>query len=191
MKVLIPLAEGFEEMEAVTVVDILRRAGWEVVTAGFSEGPVAASRGVLLQPDALWSDVRDKDFDILLIPGGADGVRRLCGDETVLEKVRLFHDRDNWLAAICAGPLVFEAAGILSGRRVTAYPSVTDRLASAVIEDTAVVRDGRLITSRGPGTAVLFGLTLVACLEPGKADAIAAAMVCGPEVTEFLARARC
>ncbi len=184
MDTLIPLADGAEEMESVIITDVLRRAGWQVVLAGFAEEPVVASRGVRLLPDALWSDVRQRDYDMLIIPGGAGGVERLCAEASVLETVRAYDKQERWLAAICAGPLVLETAGILKGRRVTSHPAVADRIKTASLEEAAVVRDGRLLTSRGPGTAILFALALVACESVEIADSLADAMVCDPEIRE-------
>ncbi len=186
MKVLMPWADGMEEMEAVIVTDVLRRAGWQVVTAGLRDRPVVASRGVRLLPDAVWAAVCGDDFDMLVIPGGAEGVRRLCADASVLETVRLFQRRDGWIAAICAGPMLLEAAGVLAGRRVTAHPAVAGGWVSVRGTQTPVVRDGRLLTSQGPGTALLFALTLVACIEPGRVAAMADAMACGPEIKSAL-----
>ena len=118
-RALIPLAEGCEEMEAVIVIDTLRRAGWEVIAAGFGEGPVRCSRGVCLVPDRAWQDVDAMDFDVLVLPGGGPGTERLRQDPGVLEAVLRMNDAGRTVAAICAAPLVLKDAGILSGRSVT------------------------------------------------------------------------
>ncbi len=186
MNALIPLADGVEEMEAVIITDVLRRAGWDVVTAGLEKGVVTASRGVRLQPDVLWSDVCGQVYDMLIIPGGVEGVRRLCEDSTVLDTVRRYYRQDRWLAAICAGPLVLETAGILRGRRVTSHPAVIEKIKTASVEASPVVMDGRLVTSRGPGTALMFALALVACESFKTAATLADAMVCSPEIRESL-----
>ncbi len=188
MNALIPLADGVEEMESVIITDVLRRAGWDVVTAGFEEGVVTASRGVRLQPDVLWADVCEREHDMLIIPGGAEGVRRLCEDSTVLDTVRRYSRQERWIAAICAGPMVLETAGILRGRRVTSHPSVIDMIKTASVEASPVVLDGRLVTSRGPGTALMFALALVACESFKTAETLADAMVCAPETMESLNR---
>ncbi len=178
MKALVPLAEGVEEMEAVILVDVWRRAGWTVTTAGTTPGPVRASRGVALVPDLEWSEIVPDRYDLLALPGGGGGVERLCAHEGVLEAVRRFDAPDKRLAAICAGPLVLQAAGVLAGRRVTCHPDVAGRLTATPRLDDRVVEDGRLITSQGPGTAMAFALAVVAAVEGrARADALARAMV--------------
>ncbi len=162
--VLIPFADGVEEMEAVILVDVLRRGGLEVTTAGMADGPVTASRGVRLLPDRAWSDVQPNSFEALAIPGGAEGVNRLKADARILEAVRSFHRHGKWIAAICAGPLVLQEAGILQGRRITCHPAVADRLTATPRTEERVVIDGNLVTSQGPGTSFEFALALVRCL---------------------------
>ena len=186
MKTLIPLADGVEEMEAVIITDVLRRADWPVTTAGIAPGEVTASRGVRITPDALWEDVYQQDYDLLVIPGGIEGVQRLCETMSVLDTVRRFQRQNRWLAAICAGPLVLDKAGVLDGRRITSHPAVASRIESVPVEASAVVREGRLLTSQGPGSAMRFALALVACESAETAEALAEAMVCAPEVRETL-----
>lgn len=161
IKALVPLAEGSEEMEAVVTIDVLRRAGWKVTAAGLQPGAVTCSRGVRLEPDAAWDDVDPGSFDVLAIPGGGRGVANLRRDTRVLGAVRGFHARGAWLAAICAGPLVLQDAGVLQGRRATAHPDIVPQLTAARVEDRDVVVDGRIITSRGAGTAAAFALAIV------------------------------
>lgn len=177
-QVLVPLADGVEEMEAVIIVDILRRAGWRVVTAALQEGPVAASRGVRLVPDQLWDALDPQAFDVLMLPGGAGGAARLAADERVLATIREFARAGKWIGAVCAAPLVLQAAGILAGRRVTCHPTVAAKLNSAPRLPARVVVDGRLVTSQGAGTTFEFALKLVALIEgEDKAQAIAQAIV--------------
>lgn len=164
-KALIPLAEGCEEMEAVIVVDTLRRAGWDVTTAGLEPGLVTASRGVMLQPDTTWNAVDPTDFDLLIMPGGGPGTARLKADVRVLETARVFAAAGKWLAAICAAPLVLHAAGVLEGRKATCYPGVEEGLDGVAWLDDRVVVDGHIVTSRGPGTAFEFALALIRLLE--------------------------
>ena len=177
-KILIPLAEGCEEMEAVIIIDTLRRAGWEVVSAGFTDGPITASRGVRLVADMLWDQVDPVTFDYFILPGGGGGVQNLMNHEGVLEAIRAFDRRSGNIAAICAAPLVLQRAGILKSRVITSYPSVAEELSESSYRDDKVVTDGNLVTSRGPGTAMAFALALVA-REQGEARAqeIAAEMV--------------
>lgn len=176
-KVLVPLADGVEEMEAVIVIDVLRRAGWEVAGVGLREGPVTASRGVKLVPDRTWSEVEPGSFDVLMLPGGAGGTAALAADVRVLEAVRGFVKAGKHVGAVCAGPLVLQAAGVLAGRRVTCHPAVAGKLtATAWVADRVVV-DGKLVTSQGPGTSFEFVLAMVRLVDgPEKAREIAAGM---------------
>jgi 4-methyl-5(b-hydroxyethyl)-thiazole monophosphate biosynthesis len=160
MKILVPLAEGVEEMEAVIVMDTLRRAGFEVVGAGLKAGPLTASRGVRLIPDVTLDEVRALDFDAIVLPGGK-GVALLKQDARVLEAVRVLHQAGRWVCAVCAAPLVLQAAGILAGRAVTCFPGVADQLTAATRSDARVVVDGTLITSQGAGTSLEFALEIV------------------------------
>lgn len=162
-RVLVPLADGCEELEAVTIIDLLRRAGVDVVSAGLKDGPVTASRGVVLLPDARLDDVLGGDFDMIVLPGGLPGADHLDQDPRIHHLLQQMAERDKYTAAICAAPKVLLNAGLLDGRRATAYPGIIDgRLAagSQLLEDPVVI-DGRVITSRGPGTAMEFALTLI------------------------------
>jgi 4-methyl-5(b-hydroxyethyl)-thiazole monophosphate biosynthesis len=177
-RALVLLADGCEEMEAVIVMDTLRRAKWDVVAAGVTPGAITASRGVRLLPDAAWADVDPARFDILVIPGGSRGVDNLVRDQRVLETVRQFCGAGKRVAAVCAGPLVLQAAGVLAGKRVTSHPGVAQKVTQAVRMDEAVVKDGRIITSQGPGTSFAFALAIIADVDgQAKADAIGAEMV--------------
>jgi 4-methyl-5(b-hydroxyethyl)-thiazole monophosphate biosynthesis len=162
-RVLIPLANGCEELEAVTVIDLLRRAGIEVVTAGLTDGPVTASRGVVLIPDRSLDQVLDDDFDMIVLPGGLPGADHLDVDPRIHALLQRMAEQERYTAAICAAPKVLLNAGLLDGRRATAYPGIIDGLMtenSQLLAD-AVVTDGKVVTSRGPGTAMDFALTLI------------------------------
>jgi len=162
-RVLIPLANGCEELEAVTVIDLLRRAGIEVVTAGLADGPVTASRGVVLIPDRSLDQVLDDDFDMIVLPGGLPGADHLDADPRIHALLQRMAEQDRYTAAICAAPKVLLNAGLLDGHKATAYPGVMDDLMGAgsqFVQD-AVVTDGKVVTSRGPGTAMDFALTLI------------------------------
>ena len=165
-RVLVPLAQGCEELEAVTIVDLLRRAGIEVITAGLAEGAVRASRGVALLPDTTLDRVVDEDFDMIVLPGGLPGADHLDNDPRVRHLLQRTAAAGRYTAAICAAPKVLASAGLLDSRRATAYPGVLDRMSlprTRVLQD-AVVTDGRVVTSRGPGTAMDFALELIECL---------------------------
>jgi 4-methyl-5(b-hydroxyethyl)-thiazole monophosphate biosynthesis len=179
-RVLIPLADGVEEMEAVIMVDTLRRARWSVTTASVgTEGLVVkASRGVGLLADTTWPEVNLEDFDMLLLPGGAAGTDVLRRHEGVLAAVRKFVSEAKWVGAICAGPLVLQDAGVLAGRRATCHPSVWRQLSAAQVEGKRVVFDDRIVTSQGPGTAFEFALGLIRELDGVEAgEAVAAGLV--------------
>jgi 4-methyl-5(b-hydroxyethyl)-thiazole monophosphate biosynthesis len=157
--VLVILADGFEEVEAVTPIDVLRRAGAEVTLAALGDGVHVTGRNrVTLHADATLSAVAGAEFDCILLPGGP-GVSHLRNDSRVLEIVRRQNARGGWIAAICAAPVVLKTAGVLDGRRFTAHYSVDAELPGA-LHDERVVLDGRLITSRGAGTSLDFGLLL-------------------------------
>ncbi len=160
-RVLVPLAPGFEEIEAVTIVDILRRADVHVTVAGTVAGPVTGSRGVVIVPDTTLDQATDSEFDMIVLPGGGPGTENLRRDPRITRLVKAQSDRGGYVAAICAAPTVLGDAGLLAGRRVTSYPSNQSQLAGADYQTDRVVVDGRLITSRSPGTALEFALTLV------------------------------
>jgi len=163
-RVWVPVADGTEEIEAVTVVDLLRRAGCTVVVASVDSEVITAARGTRIVADQRWETLRTEEFDAAVVPGGARGVERLASHEGVLQALRAAHERNCWIGAICAGPLVLQAAGLLAGRRVTCHPAVTSRLHSGTRCNDAVVVDGRIVTSQGVGTSVAFGLMLIQCL---------------------------
>lgn len=163
IKVLVPLAEGVEELEAVTVIDLLRRAGLEVISAGLTAGPVRASRGTVLVPDTTLDQVVHQDFDLVVLPGGLPGADHLNADSRLHGLLQRMHAQKRFIAAICAAPKVLADAGLLAGRRATSFPGALDgnRLAGVYYQETAVVQDGHIITSRGPGTAMEFALALI------------------------------
>lgn len=164
-KVLIPLAQGCEELEAVTVVDILRRAGVDVMTAGLAAGSVRCSRGIVLVPDVLLDDVLEQAFDMIVLPGGMPGAEHLKNDVRVITLLKTMAAQGRYVAAICAAPMALHAAGLLEGKNATSFPDVLDKLAGTHHYTTeAVVVDGKTITSRGPGTAMDFALVLVELL---------------------------
>lgn len=158
--VLAILAEGFEEIEATTPIDLLRRAGAEVTIAALAEGiHVTGRSGLTMHADTSLATVAARDFDCLFLPGGP-GVKHLRADPRVREIVLRHHAAGRWLAAICAAPTVLHDAGLLTGRRYTAHFSVANEL-PAILAAERTVADGRLLTSRGAGTALDFGLLLI------------------------------
>jgi 4-methyl-5(b-hydroxyethyl)-thiazole monophosphate biosynthesis len=178
--VLIPIANGTEEMEDIITIDVLRRAQWTVVVAGVDDGLITAARGVRLMPDKSWSEINTQDFDILMIPGGGPGVERFLKFEPLLKTIRDFHRDGKWVGAICAAPLTLQAAGILTDKKVTCHPGVAARLTSTPRLNRPTVVDGRILTSQGAGTTFEFALTIIQLVEgPGKARAIADSIVLG------------
>lgn len=177
--VLVPLAEGFEEIEALTVVDVLRRAEVDVTTAAVgTERTVRGKHDVPVIADALLSDVAADRFDMVVLPGGVPGVPNLQASSTVSEVVRAHAERGDWVCAICAAPAVLGDLGLLDDKRATIHPGWADKLTCGEFREETVVRDGRTVTSRGPGTALPFALSLAKLLVgEHKAAAVAAAMV--------------
>jgi len=164
--VLVPLAHGCEELEAVTVVDLLRRAGIEVVTAGLDDRPVQASRGMVLLADMTLEEALQREYDMVVLPGGLPGADHLRDDARIIGLLRQMAAAGRYTAAICAAPRVLAHAGLLDGRRATSYPGALDAAAVPGLEylDQAVVADDQVVTSRGPGTAMDFALELIEIL---------------------------
>lgn len=160
-KALVPLAQGCEEIEASTIIDILRRASIEVVSAGLDAHPVRASRGMMLLPDTTLDAALRHDYDMVVLPGGQPGTNNLKADARILDLLKRMAQNGKYVAAICAAPSVLAAAGLLDGRKATCYPTCLDGFPRVKLQTAAVVEDGKLITSRGPGTAMDFALVLV------------------------------
>jgi 4-methyl-5(b-hydroxyethyl)-thiazole monophosphate biosynthesis len=174
-RVLVPLAPGFEEIEAITVIDILRRAGVEVTAAGTQPGPIEASRKTRHLPDCSLDDVRAEDFDMIVLPGGLPGATHLRNDPRVRRIVGTLNAKNRHVAAICAAPAVLSAFGVLAGRAATSHPSVRNEIAAtaARVADERVVVDGPVVTSQAAGTAMEFAFKLVELLcGPDKATEV-------------------
>lgn len=178
-KVLVPLAEGCEELEAVTIIDLLRRAGVEVVVAGLKPGIVKASRGTLLVPDCTLDVALHESYDMIALPGGMPGMTHLREDSRIISLLQKMAGEDKYICAICAAPAVLAEAGLLVGKAATSFPGSLDaaKLPDTEIRNEPVVTDGKVITSRGPGTAMDFALELVEKLVGrAKCDEIEAAL---------------
>ena len=165
--VLVPLAQGCEELEAITITDLLVRAGVKVTTCGLDDQPVKASRGTTSIPDVSIDEVVDNDFDMIVLPGGLPGADHLRDDDRVQAIIKRHAQAGRYIGAICAAPRALASAGLLSGRKATCYPGALDAVDDDSIElsDEATVIDGNVITSRGPGTAMDFALSLIELLE--------------------------
>ncbi len=163
-KVAVILADGFEEVEAIAIIDVLRRAGIDVVAAGLHDGHITSSHKVKVIPDTVIDTVKVDDFDMLVLPGGQPGSDNLNADARVIALIKSFSQKGKLTGAICAAPFVLGNAGVLAGKRATSYPSYKDKLCGATYEEKTVVEDGNVLTSRGAGTALAFGLAIVARL---------------------------
>lgn len=173
-KVLIPLADGFEEIEAMAVVDVLRRADIEVVLAGLRTGQVVSVRKVNVIPDDSIDHLKAEDFDMIVLPGGQPGATNLNADKRIKRLLKEFNAAGKMIGAICAATTILSEAGLIKGKRVTAYPTYRDKLDNAHYENKSVVSDDNFITSQGPGTAIEFALAIVARLSGRHtADALA------------------
>lgn len=162
-RALIAVADGVEDLECVTLIDVLRRADIEVLVASIEERRmITCARGTRLTADAMLVDVLAQDFDLIVLPGGMPGAQHLADFEPLAERVRKQAKAGELFAAICAAPaLALRSYGVLRQRRMTCYPAFSDRLSGCTFVDEAVVVDGNCITSQGPGTALAFALTLV------------------------------
>ena len=166
LHVLVPLAQGCEELEAITIMDLLVRAGIDVTTCGLDDQPVIASRGTTIIPDTNITSVLDKSFDLIVLPGGLPGADHLRDNEHVQTLIKNQVSANKYMAAICAAPKALAKAGVLTNKRATSFPGVLAALEdnSITITDNAVEIDGNIITSRGPGTAMDFTLSLIELL---------------------------
>jgi 4-methyl-5(b-hydroxyethyl)-thiazole monophosphate biosynthesis len=162
VKALVFLATGFEEIEAVTVVDILRRAGVDVTVAGLTSNVTEGKHGMRIVPDNSIDNVKVEDFDAVVVPGGNPGYKNLRKDSRVIAMIKKASGSNKLVAAICAGPTVLSDAGILNGKACTIYPGMDEELEAGggKPKHDMVVVDGNIITSRGPATALPFALTL-------------------------------
>jgi 4-methyl-5(b-hydroxyethyl)-thiazole monophosphate biosynthesis len=163
-RVLVPLAPGCEELEAVTIIDLLRRADITVVVAGLIDGVITASRGVRLLPDVSLDEALKQDYDMIVLPGGLPGSDHLADDNRITEVLRSMNESGRFVGAVCAAPKVLARSGVLEGKRATAYPGVLNAELHPEITDEAVTRDGRIITSRSAGTVMDFALELIEAL---------------------------
>ncbi len=177
-RVAVLLADGFEEVEAMAIIDVLRRADITVVIAGLHGGHIEGAHYVKVIPDTTVDAIHVDNFDMLVLPGGQPGADNLNADGRVIDLIRDFHTKGKLTGAICAAPYVLANAGILDGKQATAYPSFGDKLGKARYVDKNVVSDGQVLTSKGPGTALQFGIAIVERLmSKERAEAIKEAML--------------
>lgn len=161
-KIAIFLADGFEEIEALTVVDICRRAGLEIDMVSVMESlQVTGSHGIEVKADKLLNEAGFDDMDMLVLPGGMPGTTNLEKTDALMEKVRAFDAAGKYISAICAAPGVFGRAGLLQGKKACVFPGLEGELKGADVQYTETTVDGHILTSRGMGTAIPFGLAIV------------------------------
>ncbi|RAK08465.1 4-methyl-5(b-hydroxyethyl)-thiazole monophosphate biosynthesis [Halanaerobium saccharolyticum] len=160
-KILIPLAPGFEEIEAITNIDVLRRAGFDVLTAGIGSNEIEGDHGIKIETDTEISKVDAAELKAVVLPGGMPGAANLRESEELLKLIKEVYEEDKLCAAVCAGPIVLEAAGVLKGKNATSYPGFDDQMPSCNYREERVVIDENIITSRGPGVAMEFAMTIV------------------------------
>lgn len=168
------LTDGFEEIEAITITDVLRRADLNAQLIGLDKISVTGSHGIQIRCDSLLDDLDLDEVEMLVLPGGEPGTTHLQNSSALCEIILELHRKQIWLAAICAAPRIFDGLGILQGKRATNHPSQAQRMVQCQYEQSPVVVSQNLITSRGPGTALPFALTLVEKLR-------------GPELSNTLA----
>jgi len=161
MKVLIPLAKGFEEIEAVSLIDVLRRGDIKVTVAGVGKKLIFGANGITIQADAVVADMKSDDFDMIVLPGGWDGTHALADDEDVQRLLKEMKAKDKMIGAICAAPFALNKAGVLN-KNYTCYPSVEEEIRlDGYSYDKKVITDGNVMTSRGPATAICFAIAIV------------------------------
>jgi 4-methyl-5(b-hydroxyethyl)-thiazole monophosphate biosynthesis len=165
MKILVPLAEGFEEIEAVSIIDVLRRANIGVVSAHLGKNPVTGSHGIPVTADTDIAGVKDDDFTGIVLPGGMPGSTNLKESDSVINLVSALHGRGSLVGAICAAPIALGLAGILKGKKATCFPGYETELTGARVLAWPVVIDGNIITAKGAGCAIPFALEIVGILK--------------------------
>ena len=158
------IAEGFEEIEALCPLDLIRRAGLDIVTVGIGGKSITGAHSITVQPDI--SDIEfdamaDKSADMIFLPGGMPGTLNLAKSKTVIDSVRNAWDCQKYIAAICAAPSILGDMGILNGKQAICYPGFEDRLVGATISSDKVVLDGKILTAAGMGAALDMGLKIV------------------------------
>lgn len=166
MKVYIFLADGFEEIEAITVIDVLRRAGVDIKTVSITgKNEVIGSHQIKVTADLLFDKNQLKDGEMIVLPGGMPGTKNLLEHKELSDLIKYYNESDKWIAAICAAPMVYGRMGLLKGKCATCYPGFEKDLEGAKLKEDKVVVDGKCITSRGPGTAIYFALKLAEILK--------------------------
>lgn len=178
MKVAVYFATGYEEVEALSVVDVLRRGGVEVSMVGVTGKTVASARQISINMDQTIDEVDHSQIDMMVLPGGLPGVDNLKVSETLVKHLKAFKEEGKWLAAICAGPSVLGELGLLQGEKATCFPGFEDKLLGAEVVNERAVVSNHVITGKGAGAALEFALTILSVIK-GKeaADKVAKSMI--------------
>ncbi|MBP3313335.1 MAG: DJ-1/PfpI family protein [Oscillospiraceae bacterium] len=172
------LGQGFEEVEALAPVDILRRGGVEVQTAGIGGKWITGGHGITVQADITVEEMDDNALEMIVLPGGLGGVKSIEDSRTAMEKIQIAFAEEKFVCAICAAPTVLEKLGITAGKTVTCYPDMKEQMLSAHATDAPVTQDGNVICGQAAGSAMEFGFTLLTALKGEEtANAVRKAMV--------------
>ncbi|MBE6907941.1 MAG: DJ-1/PfpI family protein [Ruminococcaceae bacterium] len=158
------LGQGFEEIEALTQVDLLRRAELSVQTVGIGKRDITGSHGITVRCDLVDDDIKPEGLDMVVLPGGMPGTLSLEKSEAVQTVIDYCVQNDKWIGAICAAPSILGHKGLLNGRQAVCFPGYEEQLAGAMLSAEPVCVDGRIITAKGPGVSIEFGLKLVEVL---------------------------
>ncbi len=161
MNAIVPLADGFEELEAVTIIDILRRVNISVTTLFLQNNPVIGSHNIAITADANIDDISSEKYSLIVLPGGQPGSTNLKNDARIISLIKEICSTSGYAAALCAAPIVLAASGVLEGKKATCYPGYEAELKGATVISDTVVHDGNVITSKGPGTAIPFVLKII------------------------------
>lgn len=173
MKIAVPLVDGFEEIEAVSIIDVLRRASIETTTLYVSKNPVKGSHDIIIQADVPFKDAEPDNFDAVVVPGGMPGSTNLRDNSDVISFIQDVYSRGGYAAAICAAPIVLARAELLQGKKYTCAPGFEKEITGAIYQTDPVVADGKIITARGASCAIPFALKLVEILDdPQKAETL-------------------
>ncbi len=160
-KVIVPLAQGFEEIEAIASIDVLRRANIEIITVSLGDLKVKGAHDIVVLADKSIDEIDVNELDGILLPGGMPGSTNLRDDERVINIVKSLNENGKLISAICAAPIVLEKAGVLKGRKATSYPGFDEEMPSCNYTGDRVVVDNNVITGKGPGAALEFAFKIV------------------------------